>query len=215
MIACKRLRGLVALAAALFLAPVDSVDAHTRKGDKYVKLAQIAEARKEFDQALDLYNKALSDDPQDPGYQMGARRCRFEGSQVHVETGMRLKKAGELEQALVEFQKAFNIDPSSAIALQEIKETGEMLDQKRKLPAGQVPLSPVERARKESQAMIESLLPVPELKPVTNQITLLKMNNQPPKVLYETVGKLAGINVLFDPSYQAGKNANLDRKSTR
>ena len=58
--------------------------------------------------------------------------------------------------------------------------------------------------------MIESLLPVPELKPVTNQITLLKMNNQPPKVLYETVGKLAGINVLFDPSYQAGKNANLD-----
>ena len=58
--------------------------------------------------------------------------------------------------------------------------------------------------------MIESLQPVPELKPVTNQITLLKMNNQPPKVLYETVGKLAGINVLFDPSYQAGKNANLD-----
>ena len=31
----------------------------------------------------------------------------------------------------------------------------------------------------------------------------MKMNNQPPKVLYETVGKLAGINVLFDPQYQA------------
>ena len=25
------------------------------------------------------------------------------------------------------------------------------------------------------------------------------MNNQPPKVLYETVGKYAGINVIFDP----------------
>ena len=32
------------------------------------------------------------------------------------------------------------------------------------------------------------------------------MNNQPPKVLYETVGKLAGINVLFDPQIQPGKN---------
>ena len=87
-----------------------------------------------------------------------------------------------------------------------------MLDEKRRgnLKPGEVPLSPVEKARKESIAMIESLLPVPELKPVTNKITLLKMNNQPPKVLYETVGKLAGINVLFDPSYQAGKNANLD-----
>ncbi len=58
--------------------------------------------------------------------------------------------------------------------------------------------------------MIQSLQPVPELKPVTNQISLLKMNNQPPKVLYETVGKLAGINVLFDPQMQPGKNANLD-----
>ncbi len=54
--------------------------------------------------------------------------------------------------------------------------------------------------------MIESLQPVPELKPVTNQITSLKMNNQPPKVLYETVGKLAGINVLFDPQMQPGRN---------
>ena len=29
------------------------------------------------------------------------------------------------------------------------------------------------------------------------------MNNQPVKVLYETVGKLTGINVVFDPEYQA------------
>src|ERR1700730_8668392 len=58
--------------------------------------------------------------------------------------------------------------------------------------------------------MIQSLQPVPELKPVSNQITSLKMNNQPPRVLYETVGKLAGVNVLFDPQMQPGRNANLD-----
>src|SRR5947208_4402594 len=28
------------------------------------------------------------------------------------------------------------------------------------------------------------------------------MNNQPPKVLFETLGKIAGINVIFDPEYQ-------------
>src|SRR3984893_6692665 len=58
--------------------------------------------------------------------------------------------------------------------------------------------------------MIQSMQPVPELKPVSNQITSLKMNNQPPRVLYETVGKLAGINVLFDPQMQPGRNSNLD-----
>ncbi len=211
MIAINRLRGLALVASALLVMP-DSVDAHTRKGDKLLKLGQLAEGRKEWDKAIDYYDKAVGEDPQDAAYQLASRRAHFAGSQVHVQAGLKLKKAGELEQALVEFQKGFNVDASSSIALQELKETTAMLDEKRKgnLPPGQVPLSPLEKSRKESIAMIESMLPVPELKPVTNQITLLKMNNQPPKVLYETVGKLAGINVLFDPSYQAGKNANLD-----
>ena len=211
MIANNQLRGLALFAAALLL-PVNSLDAHTRQGDKYLKLGREAEARKDYDKAIEYYDKAVHEDPQDPGYQMGSRRAHFAASQVHVQEGLKLKKAAELEKALVEFQRAFTVDPSSAIALQELKETSAMLDEQRKsnLPPGQVPLSPVEKARKESIAMIESLLPVPQLKPVTNLIPQLKMNNQPPKVLYETVGKLAGINVLFDPSYQPGKNANLD-----
>src|ERR1035441_2144940 len=211
MIANNQLRGLALFAAALLL-PVNSLDAHTRQGDKYLKLGREAEARKDYDKAIEYYDKAVHEDPQDAGYQMGSRRAHFAASQVHVQEGLKLKKAAELEKALVEFQRAFTVDPSSAIALQELKETSAMLDEQRKsnLPPGQVPLSPVEKARKESIAMIESLLPVPQLKPVTNLIPQLKMNNQPPKVLYETVGKLAGINVLFDPSYQPGKNANLD-----
>ena len=43
--------------------------------------------------------------------------------------------------------------------------------------------------------------PLPELKPLNPAPINLKMNNQPPKVLFETVGKLAGINVLFDPEF--------------
>ena len=98
------------------------------------------------------------------------------------------------------------------IALQDMQQVKELLEQKAKglLTPGEKPLTSAEKAQKESLEMIQSLQPVPELKPVTNQISLLKMNNQPPKVLYETVGKLAGINVLFDPQMQPGKNANLD-----
>jgi general secretion pathway protein D len=43
------------------------------------------------------------------------------------------------------------------------------------------------------------------------------MNNQPPRVLYETVGKVAGINVLFDSQYsgrnQGGFNVDLNTTS--
>jgi len=207
MIACNRLRGLAVVMAAVLSLPVGSLEARTKKGDKLVKLARDAEAERDYDKALDYYEQALSQDPQDPGYQLGSRRMRFLAGQAHVEAGMKLKNNSQLEQALVEFQRAYSLDPGSAIAAQQIREVTEALDQKKK---GKDAESPVEKARKESLEMMESLQSVPELKPITNTIPQLKMNNQPLKVLYETVGKLAGINVLFDPQMQPGRNTNLD-----
>ncbi|HLG95285.1 MAG TPA: hypothetical protein VKX49_03115 [Bryobacteraceae bacterium] len=194
-------------AAALIALPPNALEARTRKGDKFVKMAREAEARKDYDKALDLYEQALGQDPQDAEYQLSARRLRFLAGQAHVESGMRLKNDGKLEEALVEFQRAFSLDPGSAISIQEMKEVSAALDQKKK---GQAAETPLEKATKESMQMMESLQSVPELKPITNMIPQLKMNNQPPKVLYETVGKLAGVNVLFDPQMQPGRNTNLD-----
>src|SRR5438552_14340223 len=132
MIAWNKLRELVSLAAVLLLLPVDGLEARTRKGDKFLKQAREAESRKDYELALDLYNQAVSQDSQDPAYQLGARRSRFQAAQAHVENGVRLRREGQLEQAMVEFQKAFNIDPGSAIALQEMQHTKEALDQKNK-----------------------------------------------------------------------------------
>src|ERR1017187_1415872 len=61
-------------------------------------------------------------------------------------------------------------------------------------------LTPAELSRKEIQQRIESLLPVPELRPLNSDLIGLKMTNKP-RVLFETVCKLAGVNVLFDPEY--------------
>ena len=180
MIARNSLRGWAVLAAWLLLVPSTPVEAHNRKGDHWYKLGQQAEAHKEYDKAVEYYTKAMHEDPEDPGYQIGLRRARFEASQEHVQAGMKLRKDQKLEEALVEFQKAFNADPGSAIALQEVKETTDLLDQKKKGNVAE-PLTPLEQARKESTALIESMLPVPELKPVTNKIPQLKMKISPPR----------------------------------
>ncbi|HTC36939.1 MAG TPA: hypothetical protein VK724_26405 [Bryobacteraceae bacterium] len=200
------------LSATWLMFPAANLDASTRKGDKFLKLGTQAEARKEFDKALGYFQQAMKEDPKETSYQLAARRARFEAGQAHVDAAKKLQTAGDLEKAYAEYQKAFNVDPGSMIAFQNMQQVKELLDQKQKglLPPGEKPLTSAEKSHKDSLAMIESLQSVPELKPVTNQISLLKMNNQPPKVLYETVGKLAGINVLFDPQIQPGKNANLD-----
>jgi len=194
------------------MVPTGTLDASTRKGDKLLKLGIEAEGRKEYDQALEYFREALKEDPKETNYELAARRARFEAGTAHVDAGNKLEKAGDLEKAEAEFQKAFAVDPGSMIALQNMQRTKELLEQKEKglVPAGEKLLTSAEKSQKESLEMIASLQSVPELRPVTNQISLLKMNNQPPKVLYETVGKLAGINVLFDPQIQPGKNANLD-----
>ncbi len=197
---------------ALLLLPAGGLEAGNRKADKLFKLGEQAEAHKDYDKALQYFQQALDIDPKETTYELAARRARFEAGEAHTAAGKKLLKAEDLEKALAEFQKAFATDPGSMIALQEMQQTKELLDQKQKglVPPGEKPLTSVEKAQKESLEMIQSLQSPPELKPVTNQISLLKMNNQPPKVLYETVGKLAGINVLFDPTMQPGKNANLD-----
>jgi general secretion pathway protein D len=212
MFSLNQLRPVVPFCVALMLWPADGLMARTRKGDKFFKLGTEAEARKEYDKALNYYEQALATDPQETIYELATRRARFESGQQHVEAGKKLQQADELEKALAEYQKAFAADPGSMIALQDITQTKELIEQKQKglVPPGEKPMTSAEKAQKDSMELIQSMQPVPELKPVTNQISLLKMNNQPPKVLYETVGKLAGINVLFDPGMQPGKNANLD-----
>jgi len=178
--------------------------ARTRKGDKYVAQGKAREALKDWDGALDFYEKAMAEDPSDPGYQLEVDQARFQAGSAHVQQGLKLRKEGKLAEALLQFEKAYGTDPSSSIAEQEIHTTAEMIErEKKKGPDSETrTLTPEELGKRELEQKIDSMLPVPELKPLNPQPINLKMNNQPYKVLYETVGKLAGINVLFDSDWK-------------
>jgi len=199
------------MTATLLLAPA-AADARTRKGEKFMKEGRAAEARQEWDAALGLYEQAVGEDPSDISYMLAMRRVRFQAGQKHVDNGQKLRNEGKLNDALMEFQRALVADPSSAIALQEIK---RIQDMQRAPQSGVRPqdlnLTPAERERRASDERVSSMLQPPELKPMTLVVPTLKMNNQPPKILYDTVGKLAGVNVVFDSQYNPpGRNFNVD-----
>lgn len=206
------------LVATFVLAPAAS--ARSRKGDKLLKEGIAAEQSKDYEKALQLYLDAAKTDPGDAAYQASAQRVRFQAGQARVDAGQKLRNDGKLEEALAEFQKAYALDPASPIAIQEVRRTTQMIERQKKGQQGEKPedkgATPADRGRKESEERVSSLMGVPELKPVSRQITSLKMNSQPPKVLFETVGKLAGVNVIFDPDYQspAGKNFSIDLTNT-
>lgn len=194
-----------------------TLEARTRKGDKLLKDGRLAEAKRDFDTALELYEQALVTDPQDTGYLLAVRRVRFQAGQAHVDAGMKLREQGKLEEALAEFQRAFATDPSSSIAGAELKRTVEMIEAKKRKETGQPAPAAfgAEAAKRELEERVASIQPVPELKPISRQISTLKMNNQPVKVLFETLGKLAGVNVVWDPEYQSSqKNFSVDFANT-
>ncbi|MGC9971903.1 MAG: cohesin domain-containing protein [Bryobacteraceae bacterium] len=199
------------VAAAMLWAVAGPLGARTKQGDTLLAAASKAEQRKDWDKALELYEKALARDPGDVSYQMGVRRVRFQAAQAHVNLGQKLREKGLLDEALAEFQKAYAMDPSSAIAEQELKRTLEMIERNKKAGAGLTPsergLTPAELTRKEALDRIARIEGPPELKPLSRQPISLRMANQPPKVLFETVGKVAGINVVFDPDYRGDPNA--------
>lgn len=181
------------------------LQARNRKGDKLVKQGKIAEDKRDYDTALEFFEQALITDPSDAGYRILVQRMRFFSSQKHVDDGRRIRTQGDLEKALDEFMKAIQKDPSSAIAIQEWNKTQEMLEREKATgpqAGNDRGLTLSQRAAKEAEERIGSMLAPPELKPINRTIQSLKMNSQPPRVLYETLGKLAGLNVVFDPQYQ-------------
>ena len=222
----SRLNQLTAILLAAFLIlPPAPLAGKTRKGDKLRNEARNEELKGNFDHALELAEQAMTTDPSDPSYVLEVRRVRFEAGAAHVKAGQKLRSDGKLDEALAEFQKALGIDPSSDISEQEIRRTKEMIDRNKNggkpsasniSPEEMKTLTPSELARKEQQQRIDSLLPVPELHPMNN-MDPLKMQNQKPRVLFETVCKLAGVNVLFDPEYtqqQTITQVSVDLNST-
>jgi len=212
----KYLRAAAVLLLALAL--VAGVLTAKEKSDKLFKEAQAAEQREDWDKALDLYLKALDQKPNDAMYMIGMRRARFQAGAKHVKQGQKLRTDGKLQEAMQEFQKALIADPSSTMATQEIKRTQQLINAEARQPTAKGEdrnLTPTERERRDSEERIESMLPPPELKPVLRSVGPLTMHNQPLKIIFETIGKLAGVNVLFDTQMTPNtRNFNVDLPQT-
>ena len=174
----KQICSIVLVAA--MLAPSLPLEARTRKGDKALDQGRKLEAAREFEKALEQYEIAMKEDPSDIAYQLAARRVRFEASQIFVHLGQKVRADGKLEEAMGAFTKALMLDPSSSIALQEVRRTKVMIDDENRKAGKGDPnsargLTPGQLSKRESDERIANMMPVPELRPINRKIPALKM----------------------------------------
>ncbi|MFZ3263645.1 MAG: cohesin domain-containing protein [Terriglobales bacterium] len=155
-----------------------------------------AQARQDYEKAYEYFKGAYERQPKDLRYRAAYERNKFLAAAALVHRGQILRDQGKLEEARTAFEKALEIDGSSFIAQQELKRTLQMIKEAQN-PQPQSSTGPgVSDLRKRLQ-MAEG--PV-ELAPISGAPITLKLTEKS-NVIYETVGKLAGINVLFDPDY--------------
>jgi general secretion pathway protein D len=189
------MKRLIRSAAMVLLVLAVSLAIAADKAKTVYNKGKDAEARQNYEQAYDFYKQAYDLKPGDLTYRSAFERLRFLAGASHVHRGQLLSEAGQLDAALAEFQKAIEIDPSSAIAQQEIRHTKQMIDAAKATG----PKSAAPPPSGLQKRLAEAGGPV-ELASISNVPINLKITEDS-KVIYETVGKLAGINALFDPDY--------------
>jgi general secretion pathway protein D len=194
--ACEEpvIRSLFRLAVIVLLVVTVTLPGAAESAKSLYNKGKEAEARENYEQAYDFYKQAYGEKPQDTSYRASYERLRFLAGASHVHRGQLLREAGRLDESLAEFQKAVEIDPSSAIARQEVLRTQQMIDAAKAMgPTASASPRPGDRRLQEAAGPVE-LTAIPNI-PISLKIT------GDTKVIYETIGRLAGVNVLFDPDY--------------
>jgi general secretion pathway protein D len=160
------------------------------KGNTDLTEGKKAEAIQDYDTALVHYERALRSDPTNAEYKLRAQQARFDAGEFHIRQGQKAVKAGDLQLGLAEFQKAQLIDPSNVAADQEVKRTMDAM------LAASNPRPEVAATGPDEQVLSGP----PVMKPLSREPINLKMTNDA-RVVYETIAKLAGLSVIFDPDF--------------
>ncbi|PYX09857.1 MAG: type II and III secretion system protein, partial [Acidobacteria bacterium] len=190
------MKRLIRPAAIVLLVLAITLPAAADKAKSFFNKGRDAEARQNYEQAYEDFKQAYEFKPKDIQYRSSYERTRFLAAASHVHRGQLLRDAGKLDDAMAEFRKAAEIDSASFIAQQEIRRTQKMIDAASSSPSPQSDTPP----RTGLQKRLDDAQGPVELAPISNVPITLKLTEDT-KVIYDTVGKLAGINVLFDPDY--------------
>ncbi len=181
---------------------------HANAAKKLFKQGKQAEIREDYITAYEDYRQAWLAKPKDMEYKESYTRLRFQAAAQYVGLGKKLRDQGRLNDALTDFLRALAIDPTYEEARQEADLLRAQINGSSALHA---PSDHSGVTSATSQRELQDLGGPLHLKPLSDEPLTIHMVADT-KEIYKTIGKLAGINVLFDPDYTSKRiPIDLDR----
>ena len=205
-------RWVVGIAVALGLS---GTCVHAQSASSWNKRGQAAEVREDYDAAFEAYRQAHLKSPADLRYRERFERMRYTAANLHVDRGRVLRQSGDIQGAINEFARALQIDPGNESASQELQVTERSPHPavapdsngaiQNSVTPGQALIPGVDEPSPHQAAMqqeLSSLAAPVTLEPVTSDPVTLHIVGDV-KDIYQAIGKLAGLNVIFDPELPA------------
>jgi general secretion pathway protein D len=177
-------------------------------------LAKEAEFSQDYDRAVMEYTKAVREKPDDGDARAGLERSRIRASEEHLQRGRRLANGGKLDEALVEFNMAGELNPTSTAIDDELRSTRNKL---------RLRVAVSREGKTELQTLIDRTrdLPPPGLDlPQTRMPASLTFRDAGSRDVFMAIARFAGISLIFDSTFRDQpvtvdlRNASLDAALT-
>ncbi len=173
--------------------------------------ADVAEQRQDYDAAVAEYTSALRAHPDDKNIRVALERAKLRASSDHFNAGRRFAATGRLDQALVEYQLALELNPTSAEIDTALREVRVQLRNK---------VIVAREGKTELQTLIEKARDVPpaglDLPANVNMPATLTFRSASSRDVYLAIARFANLSLAFDPTFRETpltidlRNATLD-----
>jgi len=188
---CARYRRGVCLALALGLWAAGCASSGA------LHQARDAERQQDYDRAVIEYTRALRLNPSDLNARTGLERAKLRASQDHYARGRRLAAVAKLDEALVEYETAAELNPTNGDLDQELRATRNKLRAKIAVPR---------EGKTELQTLIERArdLPPPglDLPQGVKMPATLTFRDASSRDVFVAISRLANISLVFDPLFR-------------
>jgi general secretion pathway protein D len=151
-------------------------------GPQYFKMGNEAEINKNWDQAIQYYEKAIAEKPNEYAYKLSLMRIRMTASMSHLGAARDLVAQGNIQEALQEYEKALSYDPQNRGIFEEMRRLTQ-----------EAP--PVEEPA-------EEVIEYPVKLKVDGEKIELKFTEASLRSIFQALGKHAQVNIIFDELFK-------------
>ena len=166
-------------------------------GSTSLHLAHDAEFRQDYDRAVVEYTKVLRAKPDDGDARAGLERAKVRASEEHLQRARRLSAIGKLDEALVEYGTAADLNPTSSVINEELRSTRNKL---------RVRVAVSREGKTELQTLIDRTRDLPpaglDLPQNARMPGTLSFRDAGSRDVFMAIARFAGISLIFDSTFR-------------